>query len=271
MAGILAGKVTLVTGGGSGIGEAVCVAFSREGAKVAVVDVDEAGARRVARAVNGLPIVADVSDSTAVDSAVAEAESKLGPLDVLVNNAGVGGSDELERMRPAMSAQMAEAATGKITTPLEATVSVTDAEWHRMLSVHLFGTFYGTRAALRSMGPRHTGSIINMASICGLMGCTGSPAYSAAKGGIVAFTRAVGQEVAVQGVRVNVVCPGFIDTPMAAVMSDEMTAGLKLQTPAGRFGTSEEVAATVVFLASDSASFYVGATLSPNGGILTAM
>jgi 3-oxoacyl-[acyl-carrier protein] reductase len=138
-----------------------------------------------------------------------------------------------------------------------------------MLAVHLDGTFFGTRAAARSMAPRHTGSIVNIASICGIAGCTGFPHYSAAKGGILAFTRAVAKELIVQGVRVNAVAPGFIQTPTSAMMSDRLKTSLRLQVPLGRYGRPEEVAATVAFLARDESALFVGETLSPNGGIIT--
>jgi 3-oxoacyl-[acyl-carrier protein] reductase len=111
--------------------------------------------------------------------------------------------------------------------------------------------------------------IVNIASICGIEGCTGYPHYSAAKGGVLAFTRAVAKELAVQGVRVNAVAPGFIETPTADLQGDAVRNSLRLRIPLGRFGRSEEVAATVAFLASDDGAFFVGETLSPNGGIVT--
>jgi 3-oxoacyl-[acyl-carrier protein] reductase len=138
-----------------------------------------------------------------------------------------------------------------------------------MLAVHLDGTFYGTRAAARSMAPRGGGSIVNIASICGLDGCPGYPHYSAAKAGIIGFTRAVAKELAVQGIRVNAVAPGFVDAPTAELQGSRVRAALRVRTPLGRFARSEEVAATVAFLASDEAGYFVGQTLSPNGGLVT--
>ena len=248
----LDGKVALVTGGGSGIGEAICQAFAAEGARVAVLDVNREAAELTAGLVaKGHAVVADVSDSAAVDRAVAEAEAALGPLDVLVNNAGIAGGPNVDRMIPRAEQQLAEAAGGAITTALEATVRLPDEEWRRMLAVHLDGTFYCTRAALRSMAERRTGSIVNIASICGMEGCTGSPHYSAAKAGILGFTRAVGKEVILQGVRVNAIAPGYVDTPLLDVMSPLVRGATALQTPLGRLGTPREIAATAVFLASD--------------------
>lgn len=137
-----------------------------------------------------------------------------------------------------------------------------------MLAVHLDGTFYGTRAAARSMAGRG-GAIVNMASVCGLEGCTGYPHYSAAKAGILGFTRAVAKELIVQGIRVNAIAPGFIETPASGTQADAVRTALRLRTPLGRFGRSEEIAATVAFLASEEAGYFVGATLSPNGGLVT--
>jgi 3-oxoacyl-[acyl-carrier protein] reductase len=266
----LDGKVALVTGGGSGIGEAICVALAGEGARVAVVDVNREAAELTAGLVaKGVAIEADVADSAAVDRAVAEAESALGPLDVLVNNAGIAGREELDRILPRMEQQLGEAASGAVTTALDATVQLTDDEWRRMLSIHLDGTFHCTRAALRSMAPRGSGVIVNIASICGMEGCTGAPHYSAAKAGILGFTRAVAKEVILQGVRVNAIAPGYIDTPLLDPISDMVRQATIMQTPIGRLGTAKEIAALALYLATDEAAFFVGATLSPNGGYVT--
>jgi 3-oxoacyl-[acyl-carrier protein] reductase len=233
----LAGKVAAVTGGGSGIGEATCVRLSEEGASVAVLDIDEGAAALTAKlAGGGLAIACDVTDSAAVDAA-------------------------LERL----------AATGEMKTPLEGLVRMSDADWRRMLSVHLDGTFHGTRAAARSMAARETGSIVNVASICGIEGCTGHPHYSAAKGGILAFTRTVAKELIQQGVRVNAVAPGFVDTQLVGgSLTPPLVESVRLQTPAQRLGRPEEIAATIAFLAGDDASFFVGDTVSPNGGFVTS-
>jgi 3-oxoacyl-[acyl-carrier protein] reductase len=215
-------------------------------------------------------VVADVTDSASVDAAVERVVAELGGLDVLVNNAGIATSGEHVRFIPRAEAQLAELAeTGRASTPLDSTAQLTDDEWRRMLATHLDGTFYCTRAALRHMAPRQSGAIINIASICGIEGCTGSPHYSAAKAGILGFTRAVAKEVVLQGVRVNAIAPGYVDTPLLDVMSDPVRAATVMQIPAGRMGRPEEIAATAVFLASDDASFFVGETLSPNGGHVT--
>jgi 3-oxoacyl-[acyl-carrier protein] reductase len=149
-------------------------------------------------------------------------------------------------------------------------VRLSDEDWGRMLAVHLNGTFYGTRAAARSMAPRGTGAIVNIASICGIEGCTGHPHYSAAKAGIAGFTRTVAKELILQGVRVNSIAPGYIDTPLLqSGLTETLTGVISISTPQGRLGRPSEVAATVSFLVSDDASFFVGQNLSPNGGVLT--
>lgn len=268
----LEGKVAVVTGGGSGIGEAICNRLAKDGARVAVLDVNADMAALTAGLADGLAVQADVSDSGAVDRALAEVEARLGPVDIWVNNAGVSAApDHVEHVNARSERQMAEAAAdGAIRTPLEALVRITDADWRRLLSVHLDGTFYGTRAAARSMAARGAGTIVNIASICGLEGCAGHPHYSAAKGGILAFTRAAAKELIRQGVRVNAIAPGFIATPMGErALNPTLEAALRVQTPIGRLGRPDEVAATVAFLAGDDAAFFVGDTVTPSGGFLT--
>jgi 3-oxoacyl-[acyl-carrier protein] reductase len=266
----LEAKVAVVTGGGSGIGEAICLRLAREGARVAVLDVDDAAAALTAKLCDGVAVPADVSDGAAVERALGRAEAELGPVDIWVNNAGIAASAQAARVAPEAERQHAEAAaSGRIETGLDALVRLPDEEWRQMLAVHLDGTFHGTRAAARSMAPRRSGAIVNIASVCGLEGCAGYPHYSAAKGGILAFTRAVAKELIVQGVRVNAVAPGFVETATSAALGNPLREAQRLRTPAGRFGRPEEIAATVAFLAGDDAAFFVGATLSPNGGIVT--
>ncbi len=265
----LDGKVAVVTGGGSGIGEAICIRLAADGARVAVLDIDVDAAGLTAALVGGIAVEANVSDSASVDEALAAVEGALGPVDVWVNNAGIAAAAQAARIRPEAEAQHAEAATGTIVTGLDALVRLPDDEWRRMLAVHLDGTFYGTRAAARSMAPRRRGAIVNIASVCGLEGCTGYPHYSAAKAGIIGLTRAIAKELIVQDVRVNAVAPGFVDTAASEALDNPLREAQRLRTPIGRFGRPEEIAATVAFLAGDDAAFYVGQTLSPNGGIVT--
>jgi len=268
----LDGKVAAVTGGGAGIGAATCMRLAAEGATVAALDLEIPAAQETIDAIGaGLAVEVDVSDSAAVDAAFARVGAELGGLDILVNNAGALSLDHVRRVSPLLDRQREEAAAGKVETPLDAIVRLTDDDWRLLMAVHLDGTFYCTRAAVRAMAPRGAGVIINMASICGLEGCTGHPHYSAAKAGILGFTRAAAKELIVQGIRVNAIAPGFIDTSR---LKGDLDAGRRAnaaRTPAGRLGTPEEVAATVAFLASDDAAYYVGATLSPNGGLVTAV
>ena len=267
------GSVAAVTGGGSGIGAAICHRLAAEGARVAVLDLSFDTAARTAESIGtGLPVEVDVSDSHRVDAAVARIERELGPLEVLVNNAGAVALEHVRRITPLLERQRSEiAADGRATTPLDAVSRLTDEEWRLVLSVHLDGTFYGTRAAARVMAARGGGAIVNMASICGIEGCTGHPHYSAAKAGILGFTRSVAKELIVSGIRVNAVAPGFIDTTRLKSRLGSGRQAELARTPAGRLGTPEEVAATVAFLASEEAGYFVGATLSPNGGLLTAV
>jgi 3-oxoacyl-[acyl-carrier protein] reductase len=172
---------------------------------------------------------------------------------------------------PLLETQRREALSGGVRTPLDALVRLSDDEWRRLLAVHLDGTFFCTRAAARLMAPRGSGAIVNMSSVCGIEGCTGHPHYSAAKAAILGFTRAVAKELIVQGVRVNAVAPGHVDTSTLKGQLDESRQVIADCTPAGRLARPEEIAATVAFLASEDAAYYVGATLSPNGGLVTAV
>jgi 3-oxoacyl-[acyl-carrier protein] reductase len=268
----LHGEIAVVTGGGAGIGAATCERLAAEGAIVAALDLSLPAAQQTIDAIGGgLAVEVDVSDSAAVDAAMARVETELGGLDILVNNAGALALDHVRRVGPLLDRQREEAAVGPVATPLDALVGLTDDEWRLLMSVHLDGTFYCTRAAVRAMAPRGSGVIVNMASICGIEGCTGHPHYSAAKAGIIGFTRAAAKELIVQGIRVNAIAPGFVDTTRLKGDLDPGRRASAARTPAGRLGTPEEVAATVFFLASDDAAYYVGATLSPNGGLVTAV
>ena len=268
----LDGRIAVVTGGGSGIGEAICHRLAADGARVAALDVRLDAARQtIAEIGAGLALHADVSDSGAIGDALAHVERDLGPVDILVNNAGAVGAAHLERIMPLLETQRLEALSGGVQTPLDALVRLSDDEWRRLLAVHLDGTFFCTRAAGRLMAPRGSGVIVNMASVCGIEGCTGHPHYSAAKAGILGFTRAVAKELIVQGIRVNAVAPGHVDTGTLKGQLDASRQVLANHTPAGRLARPHEIAATVAFLASDDAAYYVGATLGPNGGLVTAV
>jgi 3-oxoacyl-[acyl-carrier protein] reductase len=266
------GSVAVITGGGAGIGHAITLRLAGEGARVAVLDIhQEAAAKTLALAGGeGVALVCDVSDSSAVDATFARLEAELGPPEILVNNAGAVSVDHLRRVKPLLARQKEEADNGAVTTPLDALVRLTDDEWRRMHAIHLDGTFYCTRAAVRSMGPRKRGVIVNMSSICGLEGCTGHPHYSSAKAAILGFTKAAGKELIVQGIRVNAVAPGHVQTGTLGGEIAEQRRAIAQSTPAGRLASPDEIAATVAFLASDEAGYFVGAVLSPNGGLVTA-
>ncbi len=266
------GRVAAVTGGGSGIGAAICRRLAEEGAIVAVLDLSVERAQEIADELpHAAAVGADVSDSGSVEEAITRVEAELGPLAIMVNNAGALAMSHVARVNPLIEQQRAEQAMGPITTPLEALARLTDDEWRLVMSVHLDGTFYGTRAAVRRMAERRAGAIVNMASVCGIEGCTGHPHYSAAKAGVLGFTRATAKEVIVQGIRVNAIAPGFIDTTRTKDQVGVARSVNVARTPIGRLGTPEEIAATVAFLVSDDAAFFVGATISPNGGLLTAV
>jgi len=276
----LDGQIAFVTGAGSGLGREIALTFAGAGARVAVNDLRPEPAAKVHAEVAALggalpcgPLVGDVSNSAAVRAAFdALAKTTDGRLDVLVNNAGYAEADEetLARFRK----QIEELTTqGRITTSLDSTERMTDERWARMLAVHLNGTFYCTREALRLMRPRGAGRIISIASIGAQTGIAGASHYSAAKGGIVSFTKAVAREVGPLGILVNAIAPGYIDTPLLDAFGDAaqqamQKAVIAMQTPLGRLGEAREVAATALFLAGPGASYFTGQVLSPNGGFV---
>jgi 3-oxoacyl-[acyl-carrier protein] reductase len=258
----------VVTGGGSGIGEAICERLARGGADVAVLDIEPTRAQQVADRIGGTAYAVDVADSAQVATTF-ETIQASGAVDVLVNNAGIPGDEETRYSFELAQAQMQEAATGTIETLIDTTMILTDEQWQRMLAVHLDGTFYCTRAVLRGMVNQGTGSIVNISSIDGMIGAPGLAHYCAAKAGILGLTRTVAREVAQAGVRVNAVAPGFVYTPTFAEFITPLVEGaLKLQTPMARIAQPSEIAEVVAFLASDAASFVTGQTISPNGGFV---
>jgi 3-oxoacyl-[acyl-carrier protein] reductase len=271
----LKGKIALITGAGSGIGRAIAHRFAEEGAKIVVNDLKIGAARRTLsefKKGKGLAVAADVSDSAAVKRMFAKVKKELGRVDVLVNNAGIAVTDpsDYDRMNELTEARMEELLGGMgINTPWSITENLTDEAWHKMISVHLTGTFYCTREALRMMtASGRGGSIINMSSIAGLGGLENVPHYCAAKAGILGFTRAVARETGSQNIRVNAICPGFIETAMTSPIADVMKAAITAQTPLGRWGEPDDIAGAAAFLASDDASFCTGQWISPNGGIV---
>jgi 3-oxoacyl-[acyl-carrier protein] reductase len=269
----LHGRVALVTGGASGIGRAIAQRFAEEGARVVVNDIRQAAAEAAAGEIGrgARAIVADVADSGQVRAMVEQVGRELGGLDVLVNNAGIGEVDPAGRaaFNVRAEARIAEMMAGSVQTHWDVTRSLSDEHWARMLAVHLNGTFYCTREALALMSRVNRGAIVNISSVAGLMGIEVAPHYGAAKAGILGFTRSVAREVASRGIRVNAICPGWIDTPLLDPMPPTVRLLAERQTPMGRLGEPREVAAVAAFLASDDASFLTGQWLSPNGGLLT--
>ena len=270
-------RIALVTGGGSGLGRAISLLFAEEGAHVVVNELRlEAAEQTVASMkgpAGGRAIQADVSDSAQVKAMFATIERELGALDILVNNAGIafGPGDDRAEVNRKSEAIVMELLSGQgAQTHLDITQNLSDESWRRMLAVHLDGTFFCTREALRLMSRKNRGAIVNLSSVAALTGLEVVPHYSAAKGAILAFTRAVARDVASRGIRVNAICPGYIDTPMTERMSALIRAAVIARTPLRRTGEPHEVAATALFLASDDSSFFTGQWLSPNGGLFIA-
>jgi 3-oxoacyl-[acyl-carrier protein] reductase len=266
----LEGRKVLVTGGGSGIGRAISLLFAEEGATVAVNDINaEAAQKTVAEMGAGLAVPADVADEDAVVRMFEEIRSKFGGLDVLVNNAGIAETSGMDRdeMEQRVMTFMSEAMSPEgVRTHMDVTVNMPGVEWDRMIRVHLYGTFFCTREALKLM--EAGGAIVNMSSIVGLQGQAGIPHYAAAKSGILGFSRSIAQEVGSRKIRVNAICPGYIDTPMTQVIPELVKQIAIARTPLGRLGTPEDVARTALFLASDDSSFLTGQWISPNGGMV---
>ncbi len=257
------GRIALVTGAGSGLGAAITHRLAADGAHLVVNDLNADAAAKVAADVGGEAAPFDVTDSRAFTAAVDGVVERHGRIDVLVNNAGI--VHDRPEVRARSMANMAARMEGRDIEPVSATSTLTDEQWDLMIKTHLYGTFYGTRAALRHMEPVRSGAIVNLASIYGIVGSAGTADYSAAKGAIVLFTKSVGREVAPLGIRVNAVAPGFIDTPLLAPMAD-MRGMLEMQIPSGRLGEADEVANLVRFLAGDEASYCFGDVLTLTGG-----
>ena len=238
-------RVSLVTGAGSGIGRAIAEKLAREGERVVVNDLEEASAEEVVAGIEesggeATSAPGDVSDPEAVGRMVERARETFGPVEVLVNNAGYG------QQKPF--------------------VELTVEDFDRMIGVHLRGTFLCTSAVLPGMLAAGRGVIVNVASQLGQIGGVELSHYSAAKAGIIGLTKSLAREVSAQGVRVNAVAPGPINTELVLGLSEEWRRNKAAELPLGRFGEPWEVAETVAFLASEGAALYVGQTLGPNSG-----
>jgi len=244
---ILREKIAVVTGGSRGIGKAISRALALQGALVVVMDINGTEARAVAEDIKADGFEADsfevnVTDVAQVDAVMGEVLEKFGRVDILVNNAGITRDTLLMRMK--------------------------ESDWDDVLAVNLKGVFNCTKAVTRSMMKQRAGSIINISSVVGLMGNAGQANYAASKAGIIGFTKSVARELASRGVRANVIAPGFIMTQMTEVLNAEIKAELQKQIPMGRMGQPEDIAGTVVFLASDQAGYITGQTIAVDGGMV---
>jgi len=265
----LKGKLALITGAGTGLGAQIARRFHEEGAELIINDIREDAAQNTAKELGGTAILADVSNSSDVRAMFERVASEHGRLDILVNNAGFafsGGDEEkIKRINETPFKQMEERQSGgPVATHLDLTVDMTDDEWRRMIGVHLDGTFFCCREALKIMNPQLSGCIINMGSIMGTTGGVGTN-YCAAKAGILGFTRSLARELVSRGIRVNALAPGFIDTELTAPFG-AVRPLIEAQTPMQRFGDTDDIAWPAVYLASDEAKFMTGQVLSPNGG-----
>jgi 3-oxoacyl-[acyl-carrier protein] reductase len=267
MAQLLENQVAFITGGGSGLGAAAARRLAQDGAIVAINDLNESAAQSVANELGGIALPFDVTDSYAFDTAVDSCVSQLGRIDIMVNNAGIAPADVSSKIDKVISNQVArmEQRLDDIES-MNYVTDLTDDAWNRMVQVHLYGTFYGCRAALRHMQPQRSGRIINISSILGLKPAAGAPHYSVAKAGIIALTKSVADEVAPLGINVNAVCPGYIDTPLLTPFSEMMKAGIVMRIGKGRMGEPSELAEMIRFLAGPESSYCTGDVFTVSGG-----
>lgn len=247
----LEGRMAIVTGGASGIGRAIATRLGEEGMRVAILDLNAAGAEAAAAAIAqgggaAKGYKADVTDLASVSAAVTAAEGDLGPTDALVNNAG------WDRMAPFLK-------TGP-------------DFWRKVLDINLMGPIHLHHAVLPGMAERRRGKVVNIASDAGRVGSSGEAVYSAAKGGIIALTKTLARELARSNVQINTICPGPTDTPLFAQvaegeMGEKLTKALEAAIPMRRLGTPEDYPGLVAFLASDDANYITGQTISVSGGL----
>ncbi|MGH7858330.1 MAG: SDR family NAD(P)-dependent oxidoreductase [Candidatus Binatia bacterium] len=239
-------RIALVTGAGRGIGRAIALRLAEEGARVAVTDFDEESAGRTAGEIGerAIGLRVDVTDSATIRTAVEEVARRVGPIDALVNNAGWDKAEPF--------------------------VKSSEATWDRVIAINLRGPIACCRAVLDGMIEQRHGRIVSISSDAGRVGSTGEAVYSAAKAGIIGFSKTLAREVARYGINVNVVCPGPTDTQLFRDFAAEfpkLPEALRKTIPFGRLGEPEEIAAAVAFLSSDDAAYVTGQTLSVSGGL----
>jgi len=267
--GRLEGKTALVTGAARGLGAAIARRFADEGATVIINDLNLDAARSTAEKLGGHGVVADVSDSASVAAMFADVKRLIPRLDILVNNAGISGLegrndvDQLIARRAKLAQELASG--GPVTSFIDGTTQTTDSHWRRMLGVHVDGTFFCCREALKIMNAQMSGAIVNISSVMGTFGRPGNVPYSTAKAAILGLTRSLAHEVSPRNIRVNAIAPGWIDTDMTAPLG-VVRQQIAANTPLRRFGEPDDIAWAAVYLASDEAKFMTGQVVSPNGG-----
>ncbi len=240
----LSGKTALVTGATGGIGGEIARALKAQGAKVAISGTRAEKLSALVETLGGdvAALPCDLKDRAAVGALIGQAEAALGSLDILVNNAGITKDNLFMRMK--------------------------DEEWDDVIAVNLTATFVLCRSALRNMMRRRHGRIINIASISGVVGNPGQGNYAASKAGMVGMTKSLAREVATRGITANCIAPGFIETPMTGALNEKQVETIAAAIPAGVFGKPEDIAAAVIYLASDEARYVTGETLHVNGGMV---